>query len=282
QNKTELRSYFQNNGLLMSMMVCGGCNNVMRLTKYKRNIDGVAFTCQRKNCQYFKKYINIRRGTFFGHFKVDLCDVVTVLYHFFFEKGQSELLELGISHNTIHRIYSAAYSKISEFIVNNPVRLGGEGIICQIDESMFHYRQKYHRGRLSQAYRWVFGIVDTSFTPGKFYVKAVPDRRAETLLPIINSIVRDGTIIWSDQWPAYRNISERLSHETVNHRLYFVDPQTGTNTQHVESLWNKLKYKLKKMMGVSSRDIQDYLDLWTYKSCFNNQDFILFLRHLNL
>jgi hypothetical protein len=29
-----------------------------------------------------------------------------------------------------------------------PVRPGGPGLVCQIDESMFWYKQKYHTGRI--------------------------------------------------------------------------------------------------------------------------------------
>ncbi|KAG0439534.1 hypothetical protein DMUE_2368, partial [Dictyocoela muelleri] len=100
----------------------------------------------------------------------------------------------------------------------------------------------------------------TSFKPAKYYVEVVPNRRRETLLPIIERICRPGTIIWSDEWRSYNNLSLNFHHETVNHSINFINPDNGANTQTIESLWNKLKTRLKSIMGVVKLDIQDYLN----------------------
>ena len=54
------------------------------------------------------------------------------------------------------------------------------------------------------------------------------------------------------------------SHSTVNHSVHFVDPITGVHTQNIESYWNRVKYKIKKMKGVLGDKIPEYLDefLW--------------------
>ena len=129
---------------------------------------------------------------------------------------------------------------------------------------MFHYKQKYHTGRLPYHNRWVFGIIDTLNTPSNYYVKVVPDRRRETLLPIIQRIVRDGSIVIGDEWRSYSTISRTFVHQTVNHRFNFVNPETGAHTQNVESLWNRLKRRLKKLMGVSRGNLQTYLNKWMF------------------
>jgi hypothetical protein len=30
------------------------------------------------------------------------------------------------------------------YLKNNPVKLGAEGVVCQVDESMFAYKPKHH------------------------------------------------------------------------------------------------------------------------------------------
>ena len=53
-------------------------------------------------------------------------------------------------------------------------------------------------------------------------------------------------------------------HNVVNHSLHSVDPVTGVHTQHVESYWNRVKAKLKRMKGCHADQLPSYLDefLW--------------------
>ena len=83
-------------------------------------------------------------------------------------------------------------------------------------------------------------------------METVDKRDAATLLPIIQRVVKPGTIIHSDQWKAYHNISSRLQ---LSH-----DIATGIHTQAIESYWAKAKQKFKEMKGVSSHLLPSYLD----------------------
>ena len=114
----------------------------------------------------------------------------------------------------------------------------------------------------------MFGMADTSQTPAVGYMELVPQRDAATLLPIIQQHVLPGTTIWSDQWAAYNNVGTLpgvAGHGVVNHSLHFVDPTTGVNTQTVESYWNRVKRKFKKMMGVSSAQLALHLDEFMWR-----------------
>ena len=92
-------------------------------------------------------------------------------------------------------------------------------------------------------------MVDTSHSPALGYVEIVSRRNAATLLPIIQAHTAPNTIIHSDDWRAYSQVSTLptvASHSVVNHSLHFVDPTTGTHTQNVESYWSRAKVKLKR------------------------------------
>ena len=64
-------------------------------------------------------------------------------------------------------------------------------------------------------------------------------------------------------------LTDRLSavsgHGVVNHSLHFVDPTTGVNTQTVESYWNRVKTKFKRMKGVSQAKIALHLDEFMWR-----------------
>ena len=106
-------------------------------------------------------------------------------------------------------------------------------------------------------------MVDTSKTPALGVMELVQRRDAATLLPIIHRHVRPGTIVWSNKWAAYRRVQTLppvSQHSTVNHSIEFVNPVTGVHTQHVESYWNWVKTKFKKMKGVQETMLSSYLD----------------------
>jgi len=124
-------------------------------------------------------------------------------------------------------------------------------------------------------------MVDTSHTPALGVLEIVHQRDAATLLPIIQRHTKPGTEIWSDEWAAYNSVNTLpnvSSHQTVNHSLHFKDPVTGVHTNNIESYWNRVKIKLKRMRGCHRHQLPSYLDefMWferhgkTPRQAFNN------------
>ena len=117
-------------------------------------------------------------------------------------------------------------------------------------------------------------MVDTSQTPALGVMATVPRRDAATLLPIIERHVRPGSVVWSDEWAAYRRVQQLQSvaqHSTVNHSIEFINPTTGVHTQHVESYWNRVKTKFKRMKGVQSTMLDSYLGEFMWREDMERQ-----------
>jgi hypothetical protein len=233
----------------------------MHLRKVK-TMDGYAWRCLNKNCIKYETTASIRSGSFFENYRLPLVDVLTVIY---FWCSRVPIVCAQASLNCEEKATCAIYEYcrlvVGRFLDCNPVQLGGPGVICQIDESAFHHKCKAHRGRPPQSTVWVFGIVDTRFSPAPGYMEIVPDRTKETLLPIIERVCLPGTIIFSDEWAAYwdiRDLPPGFEHEAVNHRVCFVRDD-GVHTQHVESSWERHKHMLKFGKGKRREKLPAYL-----------------------
>ena len=130
-------------------------------------------------------------------------------------------------------------------LISSPIILGGPNKTVEIDESMFT-RRKNQVGRILPQ-QWVFG--------------RLPNRSKETLMPIISAHILPGTTIISDQWRAYNALSTLpgISHQTVNHSVNFIDPETGANTQRIERLWKTAKERNKRQNGTHRHMLDSYM-----------------------
>ena len=75
---------------------------------------------------------------------------------------------------------------------------------------------------------------------GDSFLVEVAHRDAATLLPIIANHVKPGSIVYSDEWSAYNQLSATTGHvhHTVNHLLYFVKSVLiGVNNLFIDLDW---------------------------------------------
>ena len=111
---------------------------------------------------------------------------------------------------------------------------------------------------------WVFWMVGTSTSPALGYMEDVQRRDAA----IINAHTAPGSVIHSDMWAAYRRVQHLppvTVQNTVNHSRNFVDPVTGVHTKSIESYWNRVKTKLKRVKGCHAHQLVSYLDEFMWR-----------------
>ena len=104
-----------------------------------------------------------------------------------------------------------------------------------VDESLFT-----HYGGVSQ---WVIGIVDIESK--SIRLEVVSQRDEDTLKIIINKHIMIGNNIYTDNWNGYNFISRIDS--GYNHVRFNHSQGHFGFTSYIESLWNELKGKLKKL-----------------------------------
>ena len=106
---------------------------------------------------------------------------------------------------------------------------------------------KFYKGRRVEGH-WVFGMmIEDGNEDVRIFVCPNNRRRAEDLIPMIESWVEKGTIIRSDCWKAYGSLESRgYEHQTVNHSSTFVT-ETGVHANRIEATWRPLKDHFRKI-----------------------------------
>ncbi|GFR96552.1 hypothetical protein ElyMa_004454400 [Elysia marginata] len=190
-------------------------------------------------------------------------------YMFELEMGEENYTTLVVDWCSFMREICTAY------LERHPIELGGineeDGtpIVVEIDESKYFHR-KYHRGMWPDGH-WVFGGIEQG--TGQCFLVEVPNRRADTLRPIIHQTILPvpGTHIISDGWVAYAQIGDMdgdiYSHHVIIHDDHFVDPDDPEiHTNNVENMWMRTKRKLKRQFGTYRALFQSYLQEFQWRS----------------
>ncbi len=136
----------------------------------------------------------------------------------------------------------------TQHVIDHTVPIGeidaqGIPIDVEIDETLY-FKRKANVGQMIE-HDWVLGGVQRN-NPRHLFMVPVPDRTAQTLLPIIQQWVQPGSRIITDLWQSYNQLQNLgYQHDTINHSLHFVDPQNPTiHTQNIEGFWKHAKAKL--------------------------------------
>ena len=97
-----------------------------------------------------------------------------------------------------------------KFNRDHPIQLGGDGHVVEAGASLFRHKQKYHRRRQPARELWVFRLADIGFNPSRVALFLVPNRTSNTLLPLIESTRKDGTIVHTDKWKGYKKVNSSM------------------------------------------------------------------------
>lgn len=223
------------------------------------------FKCSNKDC--YKKF-SVKVGTIFENSKIKLRLWFAAIYlctaH---KKGISSLQlhrDIGVSQKTawfmLHRIREMIKQK-------NPQMLEGE---VQCDETYVGGKNKNRhadkkikqsQGRSTKDKTPVFGMVNKK----RVVTRVVSDTKAVTLKPIINDMVKQGSIVVTDEWLGYKGVSSTHDHQVIKHKeRQFVS--NGFHTNSIEGFWSLLKRGIYGIYhNVSREHLMRYCDEFSYR-----------------
>lgn len=200
--------FFQNQHLLCPAKRCQLCFHDMNI-RSDRSVALIGYRwrcCNRARVGGCNSKISLLAGSMFTDAKVSLESILWLLFYWASSTPVKITKQhLALDEHTLCDYFQDFRNICSWHLLQRPILLGGVGITVEIDESLF-LKAKYHRGHaLYRPQRWVFGIWSPNEHLG--YVVFVDRRDAATLLPIIEQHIRPGSVIHSDQWQAYNDIS---------------------------------------------------------------------------
>ena len=219
---------------------------------------------------------SVFNGTFFQLFRKPVREIMIVIKCWAVELTIAKTIhvlkleDINITRQTVGIIFNHLRNVCTVALDKKNIKLGGKNLIIEIDESLYA-RVKHTVGKdLMRQQVWCYGMVDRK--SDNCFLQLVPNRKADTLLSITYEHSQPYSIIYSDQFSSYNKLCQlhdnTLVHSTVNHSLNFVDPETLTCTNKVESYWNACKIKFKEMRGCQRMLIQGYIDEFMWRKNF--------------
>ena len=277
QTEDAARQFLFQKGILQSALRCPSCSSPMVLTSCSDTKSPDKWI---HKCRPCKKFKSIRSFSYLDHSNISFVTFIQLIFLFASKNLTSVDIAAytGVSRRSVMEWRSTVGEAVSNWIYNNPLAIGGPGEIVEIDECMFGKR-KYNWGALREG-AWVLGGVCRS-TGHCFLIPCPGNRRsADVLIPLIQRNVLPGSIVHTDQWAAYNQLTftaTGYTHLTVNHSLNFVDPLTGCHTNTQEGLWHHVKRQMESHQQLESvfidfmfrRRFQATAGVCQIKNCFD-------------
>lgn len=270
QSQEETIRFAKEHGLIKRKRSCPKCRRQMRFVPKNDLHDMYIWQCSRVGC---KKNLSIRYRSFFSDSKLSISTIIYIMYLWSIEMTvQQTVFQTNVSKRVVIDWFRFCRDIIFYHYRNDTEhKIGGKGVIVEIDESLVS-RRKYNRGRLiSQV--WMFGGIERENNK-QFFAEIVADRTTKTLLSVIKRRIRKGSIIMSDKWKAYNCLKDNgYQHFTINHSENFVDPNNPLiHTQGIESKWAKIKRKIKAKGLNLKQHMEEYILEYMYRQKFDNTD----------
>ncbi|CAL4134733.1 unnamed protein product, partial [Meganyctiphanes norvegica] len=270
--------WFQQHHLLKSKIKCEHCEHFMSwkidlvMKKYK---EGFYWKCENRSCPKFYCRKNIKAGSVFERSKICLRKWLHIVFKWSKNVGVTAASEeINIDSKTMGQCYSFFREICEAYFKTNPIKLGGPGVILEIDVSfIFKWSNKPKSNRNPEPKDPILalGIVDTTCSPASGYMEVVETRDVATLLPMILKVVQPGSIIRSKDWRAYRKIQDLSNADgTVNQSVNFVDIDTSMHKQAIESYWEKQKSSIQAMRCFTKSTVNSYLQEFMWRERFSD------------
>lgn len=241
---------------------CGSKNKNHYELKQKGEFKGL------RKCKDCRERFTVKVNTMFHGSHVPLRKWFIAIYIFSaHKKGISSLQlhrDLGVTQKTAWFMLSRirnTFKSDSEEMMEGTTQADETFVGGKNKNRHANKKVKQSQGRSTKDKTPVFGMVNN----GKVSTQVVPDTKAKTLKPIIKKMVKEGSIVVTDEWNAYNGLSKDYQHQVLKHNeMEFV--KNGFHTNSIEGFWSLLK---RGIFGIyhstSKKHLNKYCDEFEYR-----------------
>jgi len=216
-------------------------------------------------CEYCGAQVYPTAGTPFDRTRTSLRDWFYVMFLFCASRNGVAAKEverqLGVTYKTAWRMCHEIRKYMAQVDGDSPV--GGFTKQVEVDETFIGGIQDGHVGKMVSK-TVVFGMMERD---GDIITRVVPNRRRNTLLPLIKENVKPHSIVHTDEHTPYLTLGrEGYFHEMTNHSLgEYVSPK-GSSVNSIEGFWSQLKRSINGThVHVSGKHLSKYLGEFEFR-----------------
>ena len=221
KNNESSLEFFRAHGVLPTSVSCPTCNKVCsyRSDKHQWRCTSVFSVPKSKKRRFCNFVVSDYTGTFLSGTNLEpwkvLLFICTFCDHTWNHKTVISNSEISPNTSVDWRSFC---SEVTNAWFSDQKPISGVGVEVEIDETLIA-RRKYERGRVVKQV-WLFGGIER-VSKERFVVALTGDvgekRDMATLVPLIQKYIKQGSVVYSDCWGAYKGLEELgYSHYAVN------------------------------------------------------------------
>ncbi|KAL3106581.1 hypothetical protein niasHT_018223 [Heterodera trifolii] len=159
-------------------------------------------------------------------------------------RNKNVIKELGIAKSTCVNWFNYCRTQCVQ-----QQKIGGVNDVVEMDETCW-VKQKHNRGKPKKGCsKWFFGAIER----GQAFCVAVKDRKKKTLYKLIKKWIRPGSVIISDEWPAYLKLSLHLPQ--YEHMLIIHKKSTGDGFSKIVMLPDGTEFNVNTNKSYSQQNL---------------------------